>query len=91
MVRVRVGTSYLNGTGGFNTLALRHTSHPLYNSYNVDYDVGVIRTLNSIPVNGNTITPMALPPQGYEVAGGSSATVSGWGLTSVCIVLLQFY
>lgn len=82
--RVIVGTNFLNSGGIAHTVSAI-VNHPQYNANLISNDVSVVQTATTI-----TFTP-SVQPIGMGTAfvgGGTSATASGWGQTSVSLFLI---
>ncbi|KAE8289108.1 Transmembrane protease serine 6 [Larimichthys crocea] len=55
-------------------------SHPRFNSYNNDYDVGLLRTVTDIDMEGG-VRPVCLPRSSESFPPGAPCWITGWGYT----------
>ncbi|XP_068628101.1 transmembrane protease serine 9-like, partial [Battus philenor] len=79
-VNIRVGST--DASSGGNTYNSRILiRHPQYNARTSDFDVGVIKVLRSIALNGADSTRINYPSSGCTVSPGTNLTVTGWGDT----------
>lgn len=78
---VVVGTNKLS-VGGIVYAVLRTIHHEMYNPDTIVNDVGLVRTGSPIQFN-RFIQP--IPLNDFQPLPGSMLTLSGWGLTSVCV------
>lgn len=79
---IRVGsTDAFNGGTTYNSRMLFR--HPQYDASSSDYDVGVIRLLRSIKIDGKNSSTINFPADNCSVAPGTNLTVTGWGDTTV--------
>jgi secreted trypsin-like serine protease len=77
--RTVVGSHLLN-TGGLNLATAQIVIHPNYIGNTVENDVALVNTQTAIMFN-DFIQPIVM---GIPVVGsGASATMSGWGMTTV--------
>ncbi|XP_049816505.1 trypsin alpha-3-like [Schistocerca nitens] len=74
----RAGTS-TRDTGGTVHDALTAISHEQYNTYTLDYDIGVVQISGSFPL-GDNVQTIGLPAADYDPPGGLAATLTGWGV-----------
>ncbi|XP_062554018.1 trypsin-7-like [Armigeres subalbatus] len=79
-ISLRGGTSNRLEGGTIFTVELI-VNHPQYNSWTLENDICVIRTVEVL--QGLHITPIQLVPAETYYPHGTRAVVSGWGLTSV--------
>ncbi|XP_047545819.1 trypsin-2-like [Vanessa atalanta] len=80
-VYVRTGTSEA-GNGGTMSVSYNFTIHPKYNADTYDYDVGIVRPLIPIKIDGDKTKVVQLAKKGSAIAPGTNVVVSGWGATS---------
>ncbi|XP_049865502.1 trypsin-like [Pectinophora gossypiella] len=78
---VRAGSTDSNDGGQqYESRAL--IQHPMYNPTTSDYDVGIIKLLKPIKLDGTTTKAVKLAPKNSKVEPGTDILVSGWGTTS---------
>ncbi|XP_029694898.1 serine protease 42 [Takifugu rubripes] len=58
--------------------ALQVISHPRFNRFNNDYDVGLLRTIIDIDLEGR-VRPVCLPSEGESFLPGAACWITGWG------------
>ena len=61
--------------------------HENYSSYYLTDDVALLELFGQLVFNYNTIAPVTLPAQNYEIpqiAEGVPGVLAGWGLNAVC-------
>ncbi|XP_077285472.1 chymotrypsin-2-like [Arctopsyche grandis] len=75
---VFAGSIYLN-SGGVRLNVAKTIKHPEYNPNTISNDIGLVKTVQSFTY-GKYIKPLSLPT--FNIGGGYSVRVSGWGLTS---------
>ncbi|RVE48965.1 hypothetical protein evm_006427 [Chilo suppressalis] len=81
-ITIRAGSSDSENGGKVYTTS-RYRIHPQYNHNTFDYDVGIVRTLRAMTLDGVNTKAVALPAEGTEVPAGTNVLVSGWGDTEV--------
>lgn len=82
ILTVVVGSNRLS-VGGASFAVIRAIYHPLFNPNTLINDVAVVTTLSLITYN-QFVRPISLSQ--FPTVPGSTLTLSGWGLTSVCYV-----
>jgi len=88
-IQLRVG-SVRNGFGGDVYEVEQVETHPLFEQIwftAQDYDVGVIKTIETIVFGGN-VSPTKLPVKNAELPVKTPVTVSGWGRISVSTIII---
>lgn len=78
--QIRAGSS-LRLSGGTLVQVASFTNHPQYNDNTLSFDLAVF-TLASPLEFSELIQPIGLPSLNQAVAGGTEATISGWGSLS---------
>ncbi|XP_071326049.1 transmembrane protease serine 11A [Trachinotus anak] len=58
--------------------ALQVLYHPRFNTYNNDYDVGLLRTITDIDMRGG-VRPVCLPRPSESFPPGAACWITGWG------------
>ncbi|XP_044064275.1 transmembrane protease serine 6-like isoform X2 [Siniperca chuatsi] len=58
--------------------ALQVLYHPRFNTYNNDYDVGLLRTITDMDMNGG-VRPVCLPSPSVSFPPGTACWITGWG------------
>ncbi|KAG7474343.1 hypothetical protein JOB18_006752 [Solea senegalensis] len=58
--------------------ALQVLHHPLFNTYNNDYDVGLLRTITDIDLTA-AVRPVCLPRPNDFFPPGAACWITGWG------------
>ncbi|XP_058503816.1 tryptase beta-2-like [Solea solea] len=58
--------------------ALQVLHHPLFNTYNNDYDVGLLRTITDIDLTA-AVRPVCLPRPNDLFPPGAACWITGWG------------
>ncbi|XP_033497345.2 transmembrane protease serine 11D [Epinephelus lanceolatus] len=58
--------------------ALQVLYHPRFNRYNNDYDVGLLRTIIDMDMNGG-VRPVCLPSPRESFLPGAACWITGWG------------
>ncbi|XP_076235067.1 trypsin-1-like [Calliopsis andreniformis] len=83
-ITVVLGTNTLD-KGGDEYQSVKVISHPRYSSALIRNDIGLIK-LNKDITFGDKVKPIALPNENFSKAD-YPAVLSGWGTTSVSIIL----
>nr|AFO68329.1 trypsin [Heliothis virescens] len=78
--RIRAGTSN-RASGGIVITLTRRINHPSYGSLGMDGDVSLVQ-LSSALVYSDSIAPVPILPQGFELPDGLPVVHAGWGTTS---------
>jgi trypsin len=81
-VYIRAGSTD-SDSGGTQYSTSLYSIHPRYNPLTSDYDVGVVRTLTEMTLDGTNTKAVTLADAGSAVEPGTDLLVSGWGTTSV--------
>lgn len=81
-IYIRAGSTDADSGGKMYTTSL-YSVHPQYNPSTSDYDVGVIKLLRPITLDGTNTKAVSLVDEGQEVPAGTELMISGWGDTSV--------
>ncbi|CAD0198687.1 unnamed protein product [Chrysodeixis includens] len=80
-VQIRIGSTDSNN-GGTTYSTSSYTIHPRYDSRTSNFDIGVIRVVSGMTLNGNTTKAIQMVESGSDVADGDDVTATGWGATS---------
>lgn len=83
---IRVGSTY-RSSGGSTYSSRMLIQHPSYNTTNSDYDVAVIRVFRRINIDGVNSSLVYTPNYSCVVPAGTNLTITGWGDTSVSMLL----
>uniref|UniRef100_A0A8D2ZUN1 Peptidase S1 domain-containing protein n=1 Tax=Scophthalmus maximus TaxID=52904 RepID=A0A8D2ZUN1_SCOMX len=76
---VVVGTvSIAEGSPGKRYRALQVLYHPRFNTYNNDYDVGLLRTITDMDMKDG-VQPVCLPRPSESFPPGAACWITGWG------------
>ncbi|XP_062421434.1 transmembrane protease serine 9-like [Pungitius pungitius] len=73
--------SIADSSQGKHYRALQILHHPLYDSYNNDYDVGLLRTVTAMDLSGGGARPVCLPGPSESFPPGAACWITGWGYT----------
>lgn len=84
--RIRAGTSNRN-SGGTVIGVQSRINHPSYGSQGMDADIALVRLLSTLTYS-NSIQPIPIPPQGFELTDNLPVVHSGWGTTTVSFWLI---
>ncbi|XP_060800743.1 trypsin 5G1-like [Amyelois transitella] len=80
-VHVRAGSTDSDSGGKMYSSSI-YTIHPKYNRQTSDYDIGVIKLLRKMTLDGTTTKAVQLPSSDTMVVPGDNVIVTGWGATS---------
>ncbi|CAG2109178.1 unnamed protein product, partial [Medioppia subpectinata] len=75
---LRCGTDF-HATPGIDYTIAQLIPHPTYDSWTLDYDLGLIRIAGTFSLGSNNINKIALPDQNEELPAADLVTVTGWG------------
>ncbi|XP_046991906.1 trypsin-like [Schistocerca americana] len=79
VMEVRAGVTNLKEEGSLHAVDVI-TVHPQYDpSDSWVNDIALLKVSPAFPIDGVTVAPVQLPPQGEEVPDGANVTVIGWG------------
>nr|XP_019948233.1 PREDICTED: transmembrane protease serine 6-like [Paralichthys olivaceus] len=70
--------SIAHGSQGQRYRALQVLYHPHFNTYNNDYDVGLLRTITDMDMSGG-MRPVCLPHPSESFPPGAACWITGWG------------
>lgn len=87
LFRIRVG-SINTTTGGVLHNVANMISHPNYNSWNLDNNIGILR-VSTIIAFGVNVRPAPIAGSNYNLADYQYVWAIGWGRTTVSILSTQ--
>nr|XP_040020666.1 transmembrane protease serine 13-like isoform X1 [Gasterosteus aculeatus aculeatus] len=73
--------SIADSSSGKRYRALQILHHPRYDSYNNDYDVGLLRTVTAMDLGAGGAGPVCLPSASESFPPGAACWITGWGYT----------